>query len=191
MTEFSGETISLLEEAAKQRMQIGRIHSEINTNKKDQGVASGNVKEQIPVDEVTANREYSAINMGFGGAGDGFQKHLSEEQLLEAKTNHENYSIDSKSIHTITQRTNISKACDQEIVIENTNPFVDKAAAAKKISIQTSDANGDPLQTLKKGMLMSSYKQSLNLSGGVTSPSLGPDQSFTKAVGTYAGAKRP
>ena len=41
-------------------------------------------------------------------------------------------------------------------------------------------SGGDPLKTLKKGMLMSSFKQSPEVSGGATSPSITNQQAYAR-----------
>jgi len=58
---------------------------------------------------------------------------------------------------------------------QSTNPFTDKTATVRRNSYQS--VGVDPLQTLKKGLLMSSFK-SPDLSGGVTSPSIKNKNSY-------------
>lgn len=91
---------------------------------------------------------------------------------------------------------------DQEIdkITGQANPFAQANTTKRNkqyqdgtLHIKKNSSTDDPLNSLKKGLLMGSYRnspvdtQQTNASQAVIS---GPDQSFLKKVGQYAGAQR-
>ena len=143
------------------------------------------------VAEATPTREYSAIDTGH-------QKKIliqKSEKVLETLTNNEGegnsiYSQKSKGYETNQQI--ISQVCDEEFTkIDNTpNPFLVKEGIKYGENFETLVKVNDPLGSLKKGMLMSTYKQSSTNPSAHTKAVSGPDQSFLKPEGAYAGARR-
>ena len=145
--------------------------------------------QQTVVVEATPTREYSAIDTGLEKKA--LPRQLSE-QLLEEQTD-KSEDEKSESFKT-TSQTIISKACDQEIaeIEAQANPFVGQETEKRKSRKRTSregDKDSDPLGPLKKGLLMSTYRQSPIQSVVATDVSGGADNSFSKAAGQYAGVR--
>ena len=103
-----------------------------------------------------------------------------------------NEGVDNSVYSDPNQQTIISQACDEDFTkIDNTtNPFQVKEGIKYGEHFETIVKANDPLGPLKKGMLMSTYKVSSPNPSLQTKAISGPDQSFMKPEGAYAGARR-
>ena len=139
------------------------------------------------VAEATPTREYSAIDTGH-------QKKIliqKSEKVLETLTNNEGGANSVYSQNETNQQI-ISQVCDEEFnkIDNTTNPFLSKEGIKYGENFETLLKVNDPLGPLKKGMLMSTYKGSSPNPSVQTKAVSGPDQSFLKPEGAYAGARR-
>ena len=109
---------------------------------------------------------------------------------MSDQDNNSNIEIEvkSNSLRT-TSVTVLTQDRDQDFLAmdHHLNPFAGKKV--KKVAIETEEKSGDPLRSMKKGMLMSTYELSPSPPMKRTEAG-GPDQSFMKMAGALAGDRK-
>lgn len=112
-----------------------------------------------------------------------------DQEIEQITSQYEEENLQINPFNTI-RMNNVANTKRYKSYLED--DFVD--VAGNSLPMSPDGVFGDPLERLKKGMLMSTYRNSpvetAALSGAMGSrvQISGPDQSFLKKVGQYAGA---